>query len=121
MKALIFVAHGSKKELSNNEFISMVESIKQRVNSYDIIKASFLEIAEPSINDASKRAIEAGAKEIYYYPFFLNSGRHVAVDIPNIIYTLKNSYDDVEFKILEHFGKSEYIEDIVLKDIYRSR
>ena len=117
MRALIFIAHGSKKELSNSEFISMVQRVKEKNSSYDFIEASFLELATPTIEEVTKDAINTGAKEIVYYPFFLNSGRHVAVDIPNIIYALKNNYKEVDFKILKHFGKSSFIEDIILKDI----
>lgn len=117
MKALIFIAHGSKKELSNNEFKSMVENIKTKDKKYDFIEASFLEIALPSIEDSTKKLIEKGAKEISFYPFFLNSGKHVAIDIPNIIKNLQKQYPNISFFTLEHFGKSRYIEDIILKDI----
>lgn len=117
MKALIFIAHGSKKELSNKEFISMVEKIREKNNTYDFIEASFLELAEPSIEECSRSLIKKGAKELYYYPFFLNSGRHVVSDIPNIVKALEEEYKDTKFNIFEHFGKSEFIEELILKDL----
>ncbi len=117
MKALVFIAHGSKKELSNQEFISMVNSIKQKDTNYDFIEASFLELAIPDIKNCSEKLIEKGVKKIYYYPFFLNSGRHVVSDIPNIIEELKSQYTNVEFELLKHFGSSKFIEEIIIKDI----
>lgn len=117
MNALIFIAHGSKKELSNNEFISMVENIKTKNNDYDFIEASFLELATPSIEECSNNLINKGARKIFYYPFFLNSGRHVISDIPEIVEILKKENPNVKFEILKHFGKSNHIEDIILKDI----
>ncbi|WP_320033860.1 CbiX/SirB N-terminal domain-containing protein [Halarcobacter sp.] len=117
MKALIMIAHGSKKELSNNEFTSMVDNIKKRDKNYDFVEASFLELANPSIEEVTNSLIKEGVKELNYYPFFLNSGRHVISDIPDIIEKLKNENPNLKFNLLNHFGKSDFIEDIILKDI----
>lgn len=116
MKAIVLIAHGSKRDTSNNEFKDMVEKIKKSSN-YDFTKAAFLELADPSIENVTKELIEKDIKNIHFYPFFLNSGKHVLVDIPNIVDELKSKYTHIEFKLLEHFGKSETIEKIILEDI----
>ncbi len=116
MKALILIAHGSKKSSSNNEFLLMVEDIKEKSN-YNFTKAAFLEIASPSIELVASNLIEEGVKEINFYPFFLNSGKHVLIDIPNIINDLKIKHESIDFKLLTHFGKSEKIKDLIVKDI----
>ncbi len=117
MKAIIFIVHGSKKEKSNNEFLELVENISKKDKKYDLKKAAFLEFATPDINSVVIEFIKKGAKEIYFYPFFLNSGKHVVVDLPNIIEDLKRKYSDSNFILLPHFGKSKKIEDIILNDI----
>lgn len=117
MKAIIFIAHGSKKEKSNNEFIQLVEKISQKDKTYDLKSAAFLELALPDIQSTAISFINQGAKEIYFYPFFLNSGKHVQIDLPNIIIELKEKYPNLQFTLLEHFGKSEKIVDIILSDI----
>lgn len=115
--ALIIIAHGSKKESSNNEFISMVDSIRDSSEHYDFIEASFLELASPSIEYSVNKLSAKNVNKIDFYPFFLNSGKHVVVDIPNIVDELSNRYSEIEFNILRHFGKSDNIESIILKDI----
>lgn len=117
MKAIIFIAHGSKKEQSNNEFINLIEKVSKEDTKYDLKKAAFLELATPSIQEVAVEFIKKGAKKISFYPFFLNSGKHVLIDLPNIIEDLKKEYPLVEFKLLSHFGKSEKIKDIILSDI----
>lgn len=117
MKAIIFIAHGSKKEKSNNEFLELVENISKKDRKYDLKKAAFLEFATPDINSTCIEFIKKGAKEIFFYPFFLNSGKHVVVDLPTIVEDLRKSYYDVNFVLLPHFGKSNKIEDIILSDI----
>lgn len=117
MKAIIFIVHGSKKEKSNNEFLELVKNISQKDKKYDLKKAAFLEFAMPDINSVVDEFVKKGAKEIKLYPFFLNSGKHVLIDLPNILSNLKKEYSDINFTLLEHFGKSKKIEDIILSDI----
>ncbi len=117
MKAIIFIAHGSKKEQSNNEFVNLIEKISKEDTKYDLKKAAFLELATPSIQEVAVEFIKKGAIYISFYPYFLNSGKHVLVDLPIIIEDLKKEYPLVEFKLLSHFGKSEKIKDIILSDI----
>ena len=116
MKALIIIAHGSKKQSSNDEFLQMVENIREK-NSYDFTKASFLELAEPNIFSVVKELILENVEKIDIYPFFLNSGKHVLIDIPQIVQSLKNDYPDLEFNLLSHFGKSKNVEQIILNDL----
>lgn len=117
MKSLIIIAHGSKKEKSNNEVREIVNSIQTENTLYDKIEVSFLEFATPTLEQSVKKCIEDKSYNITIYPYFLNSGKHVTYDIPYEIRLLKQKYQDIEFIILSHFGKSESIKKIILSDI----
>ncbi len=117
MKAIIFIAHGSKKKDSNNEFIELIKSISKEDKIHDLKEAAFLEIATPNLRDVINKIIKKGAKKIELYPFFLNSGKHVAIDIPNIKNEYEEKFPSIRFKLYEHFGKSKSIETIILNDI----
>jgi sirohydrochlorin cobaltochelatase len=117
MNGLIMIAHGSKKKLSNNEFKNLVNEIKNKNKDFEEIDAAFLEFAAPSLNIVVKKQIEKNINNIYFYPYFLNSGKHVSVDLPIIINDLKKVYININFTLLEHFGKSNKISDIILSDI----
>lgn len=117
MRTIIFVAHGSKKEESNEEFIQLVENISHKDKTYSLKKAAFLELATPDIKSVATEFIIKGAREIAFYPYFLNSGKHVTRDLPRIIEELQQEHKYVMFKLLPHFGKSKKIEEIILEDI----
>ena len=117
MNALVLIAHGSKRSLSNEEFISLANEIKSKDKNFSKIEAAFLELATPSIQTVSNNLISQNISKIYFYPYFLNSGKHVGVDLPYIINELKEENPTVEFILLEHFGKSNRISDIILDDI----
>jgi sirohydrochlorin cobaltochelatase len=114
MKAIVLIAHGSRRESSNTEFITMVDNIQESKKESHILKAAFLELKEPSIKEASEELIQLGHKDICFYPFFLNSGKHVLVDIPKEIKELENTYKDINFTLLSHFGSSKKIEDLII-------
>ncbi|RXJ75968.1 hypothetical protein CRV03_10800 [Arcobacter sp. F155] len=117
MRAIIFVAHGSKKEESNEEFLSLVEELSHKDRFYGLKKAAFLEIATPDIKSVVTELIIKGAREVVLYPYFLNSGKHVTRDLPKIVEELKEEHKNIMFKLLPHFGQSKKIQDIIIEDI----
>ena len=120
MNGLIMIAHGSKKDVSNDEFRDLVNEIKLKNEDFEEVDTAFLEFATPTIEIVVKSQIEKKINKIYFYPYFLNSGKHVSVDLPNIIDSLKKQYSSVDFVLLSHFGKSNKISDIILNDLSNS-
>ena len=115
MKALLLIAHGSRRQQSNDEVTMLADRLKQRGNEqYAIIHTGFLELAAPLIPDAIRKCIDDGATSIVVLPYFLNSGRHVVEDIPNIVNNTKVHYPDVEIKIAAHLGASPSIIDLLI-------
>lgn len=118
MKSLIIIAHGSKKKSSNNEVIDIVNNIKNSDTHYDIVEPAFLEFAIPNLEKSIEICIDKSSTDIDIYPYFLNSGKHVTVDIPDLIEKIKSKYPKTNFTVLPHFGKSKTITDIILSDIH---
>lgn len=119
MNALVLIAHGSKRALSNEEFLNLVNEVKDKDKNknFSKIQGAFLELATPSIQAVCEELISNNITKISFYPYFLNSGKHVGVDLPNIMNELKEINPTVDFELLEHFGKSNRISDIILDDI----
>lgn len=117
MKSLIIVAHGSKKKSSNDEVVEIVNSIQKNNTLYSTIEVSFLEFQSPSLEESIQKCMELDSEKIYIYPYFLNSGKHVTFDIPNIVKELELKYKKTDFIVLPHFGKSVRVTDIILSDI----
>ncbi len=118
MKALLVIAHGSRRDQANEEFRAFVQSIGQKTSeSYHFVEPAFLEICPPSISDAAAVLIEKGVTHINVYPYFLNTGRHVATDIPAIVNRLQEAHPDCDIQLLEYFGKSKEILDFTLRHL----
>jgi len=108
MKTLLIAAHGSRREASNQEVLTLAERVRGMPDlDFDAVEAGFLELAEPSIPAALERCIERGADEVDVFPYFLAAGRHVITDIPAAVEPLRQRYPWVDIRILEHLGAAE--------------
>jgi len=115
MKALLLVAHGSRRKQSNDEVVVLADKLKKNCSDqYSIIYAGFLELAETLIPDGIKNCVDDGATSIVVLPYFLNSGRHVVEDIPNIVEQTRTDYPDVDIKIAQHLGASDLMMDLLM-------
>ncbi|MEA1916142.1 MAG: CbiX/SirB N-terminal domain-containing protein [Campylobacterota bacterium] len=117
-KALIVVAHGSKKSKSNEEFVELCEKIRcENSSKFHVITYAFLEFETPNIAMAIENMSNKSIDKLYIYPYFLNYGKHVSVDIPNIISDLEKFYTNIDIELLNHFGSSKKIASIISDDL----
>ena len=115
MKALLLVAHGSRRKLSNDEVVILADKLKSNCSEqYAIVHAAFLEIAEPLIPDGIKQCMDDGATSIIVLPYFLNSGRHVTEDIPEIVDNVRQLYPHIDINIAAHLGASDLMMDLLI-------
>ena len=112
-KSLLVVAHGSRKKISNIEIHQLANNISMKLQTFCIVEACFLEIAEPSIPQGIESCVKQGASEVLILPYFLAAGRHVIEDIPNIVDEEKTKYPDISITSLPYFGSSPVIVDIL--------
>lgn len=116
MKALLIIAHGSRRQQSNEEVINIANKIKAyKQHDFDIVEPAFLELARPLIAEGIEQCVKSGAKEIVVSPYFLNSGKHVTEDIPNIIAEVKAAHPDIIIEVTPHVGSSPIMLDLILK------
>ena len=115
MKALLLVAHGSRRKQSNDEVVLLAEKLKNECSQqYNIVNAAFLELSEILIPDGIRQCITDGASSIIVLPYFLNSGRHVVEDIPNIIKDCIDQHPNIEIRLAPHLGASSLMMELLI-------
>ena len=121
MKALLIVAHGSRRKDSNDEVRRLTNRIRENSGpAFEQVICAFLEISSPQVDSAIADLVDDGATEIKIFPYFLSAGTHVVNDIPRIIDEEKALYPQVRFEILPHLGALQGISTLILKQIYKS-
>ena len=106
-KALIIVAHGSRKASSNEEVMALGEKVQSLLSEhYAYVMTAFLEFTSPSLEESMLSCVEKGAGEIVILPYFLASGNHVTRDIPEVVEKIQILHPKVKMVLQEHIGSA---------------
>ena len=115
MRTLILVAHGSRREASNQEVRELTDDLASRAGEqFGEVSCAFLELAEPSIPDAIEQALAAGAGEVVVLPYFLSAGRHVAEDIPGLVEQKRREHPLSTIRLAPYLGAVPGVVDLLL-------
>ena len=116
MNILLLVAHGSRREESNLEVVSLSKQMaKFNSNPFDKVMPAFLEFASPSIPEAIEKCNEMGANSITVLPYFLSAGVHINRDIPSEVENASQHFPNLNITITNYFGSRDEIAEILMK------
>jgi sirohydrochlorin ferrochelatase len=116
---ILLAGHGSRqkdtaglKQVAHNLHTLMHPGCRKKC-----VRLAYLQFMKPTISQAIKNSVQAGAKRIIIHPFFLSKGVHVTKNIPELIKKARVMHPDVEFICTEPLGTHEQLADIVLASI----
>ncbi len=112
--ALLLIAHGSRHAEANADLCHVAEALRRR-GAYRAVEASFLELAEPSIDAGGALCVSQGAKRVVLMPYFLSAGVHVRRDLSAARARLAERFPDVEFRLAEPLGRHPLLLDVVVE------
>lgn len=118
MRALLVLAHGSRRRASNEEIRHLSRRLAECLGDrYDYITAAFLELAEPSIPAAIDEAVSAGAEEVALFPYFLSAGRHVCEDIPQVVAEARHRHPHAHLELRPYLGELPGLIQLIAKSL----
>lgn len=120
MKSLLLVAHGSRREASNDEIRELTTRLREATDDFDHMGCAFLELAEPSIPDGLRQAIARGAREVVVLPYFLSAGRHVVTDIPSEVEIVQKEHPSVVIHIAPYLGAADGVVGLLIEQASRT-
>ncbi len=113
MEAVLLISHGSRSAKTKEEVAILVQELKRR-SGIPIFEYAFLEIEPPTIAEGIDICIAKGATRVIVLLNFLNSGRHVNNDIPEIVHGASEKHPGVQISITGPVGQHPAIGDIFL-------
>lgn len=115
-KALILVDHGSAVKEANHLLEEVAEKIRAHPDSpFDIVEHCHMELCEPTIKNAFRKCVSAGAEDITVHPYFLVPGRHSKSDIPEMVAEAARDFPLVNHRVTEPIGLHDKIIEVVLE------
>jgi sirohydrochlorin cobaltochelatase len=103
--SLLVLAHGSPREAANaavHELAVLLRDSRQ----YAGVHTGFLDCAQPDIPTAAHAAAASDARSVVALPFFLHTGRHVILDVPDLLMGAATHHPNVEFHLAPFLGSS---------------
>jgi sirohydrochlorin ferrochelatase len=113
-KALQLIAHGSRQAEANADLQYFVEEFR-RGGEYAVVEASFLELAEPTIQDAGARCVDQGAEQVVLLPCFLSAGVHVQRDLSEARRCLAKRFPKVKFLLAQPLGQHPLLMEVLME------
>ena len=96
--AVVLLGHGSRLEDGNRGLHDVAARVAEQLGDTPV-RAAFLQLCEPGLEEAVERCIAAGARRVAVVPFFLFPGAHVQEDIPRILERLEARHPGVELRL----------------------
>jgi sirohydrochlorin ferrochelatase len=110
----LLIAHGSRHAGANDDLHYLADCLRA-TSRYGIVAPAFLELAEPTIEQAARACIEQGAGRILLLPYFLSAGVHVRRDLQAHRDRLAQAYPQATVALAEPLGRHPLLVDIVLQ------
>ena len=119
-KAVLLVGHGSKLQGSDSALNLVLDSLRKKDPSTFFLSA-FLDIQTPRIPEGIELCLKQGAEEVIVVPYFVQAGKHVVQDIPQIILEAKTRYPEKSIFVAEYLDFDPKIVSVVEERIAQAR
>jgi sirohydrochlorin ferrochelatase len=116
--ALLLISHGSRQEEANADLLHLADGLRAR--GWAVVEASFLELAQPGIEEGGTRCVAQGAERVILVPYFLSAGVHVRRDLTEVRARLAERFPRVEFRLAQPLGRHPLLVDVVMERVRES-
>lgn len=113
MKALLILAHGSPRPEANEDVLRLAELLRARA-AYPLIAIGYLDCNQPDIPAAIDECVAHGATAIIAVPYFLHSGKHFFVDVPELLEEAARRHPSVPILMGDYVGHEPLIDDVIV-------
>lgn len=104
--ALILFAHGSRTAQWADPFYRLQQHIERNRPDVVVLPA-FLELMQPTLQQAIEQIYGAGLREAVVLPVFLAAGAHLKRDLPLLVAQAMQQYPDMRMRVLPPLGEND--------------
>ncbi|MCD7033848.1 sirohydrochlorin chelatase [Metabacillus sp. GX 13764] len=112
-QAVLYICHGSRVKKAREEAAAFIQECQKSIAA-PIQEISFLELAEPSIEEGFAACVNKGATSIAVVPLLLLTAVHAKKDIPEVLERMQQQYPSVPIS----YGRPIGIQDKMAEAVY---
>lgn len=114
--AVLLIAHGSRRREANDDARALAARLAA-AGPFPIVRAAFLELADPDIPGGAAACLEAGALRVLMVPYFLAEGVHIRRDLTAARDALGHRFPHAEFRLGPPLGPHPLLDQLVAERI----
>ncbi len=119
MKAIILFGHGARDARWREPFDRLAALWKAQYPDA-LVQLAFLEMMQPSLEDAVATLSSAGASEIVVVPVFFGQGGHLRNDFPVLLDACQEKFPQVALSATLAVGEDEDVLQAIIDFGYRA-
>ena len=108
MKAIILFAHGARDARWREPFDRLAK-LWQSQHPTTLVELAFLEMMQPSLEEAVATLAGSGATEIVVVPVFFGQGGHLRNDFPILLENCQEKFPQVNLSATPAVGEDEAV------------
>jgi sirohydrochlorin cobaltochelatase len=111
-RGIILLGHGSRDPLWRLPMEAVAARLA-RLQPGLPVRCAYLELEPPTLADAARELVAAGATSVSVTPMFLGSGKHVREDLPVLLQALRQEHAAVIFELRPPVGDDPRVLDLL--------
>ncbi|VAX16024.1 hypothetical protein MNBD_NITROSPINAE04-2575 [hydrothermal vent metagenome] len=117
--AVILIGHGSRVPASGNDMVKVAERLRSE-NCYAMIETCYMSRMKPFFSETLKKVAESKVEKVVVIPYFLHSGLHLVLDIPEMIQENAKLFPGLNIVYGKHLGYDDAMVALVKRRIEES-
>jgi sirohydrochlorin cobaltochelatase len=107
-KAIVLFGHGARDARWREPFDRLALLWKSRYPNTPV-ELAFLELMQPSLEEAIAAQVSAGAKEVVVVPVFFGQGGHLRNDFPVLLTACQDKFPNVTLSATPAVGEDDAV------------
>ncbi len=119
-EAIILLGHGSRVPEAGQDMERVAARLREKYG-YPIIEVCFMSRLGPHFPEVFEKCVKLGATKVLVIPYFLHSGLHLVLDVPEMLQEEARKFPGVTLQMGRGFGFDEMLVDLVQTRIEETR
>jgi sirohydrochlorin cobaltochelatase len=119
LKGLVLFAHGSRDGEWARPFEQLAAKLSRHTDA--TVRLAYLELMQPSLDDAIDGLVGDGAKSIRIVPVFLGPGGHTKQDLPKLAAAARDRHPGVDIAVEPPIGEQPSVIEAIAAAIAKKR
>ncbi|MDR3555732.1 MAG: CbiX/SirB N-terminal domain-containing protein [Syntrophobacteraceae bacterium] len=120
VEAVIILGHGSRVPEAGKDMEKVAARLREKYG-YPLVQVCNMSKLGPHLPEIFEKCVKLGATRVLVVPYFLHSGIHLLLDIPEMLKEEAEKFPGVTIQMGRGFGFDEHLVDLLRDRIEETR